>query len=218
MTRTGAEYVQGLKDGRAVFVDGAKVDDVTTHPAFAGGVRAVANLYDIAADPANQKLMTYPSPRDGRPVNLCWLTPRTHEDLVARRKAIKTWADASYGFLGRSPDHVASFFAAFAGSPEFFARGGQQLADNLVRFCARAADEDLYLSYAIVHLVIDRSKPAHEQAEPLLYAGVLEERDDGIVLRGAQMLGTGAVMSDFIQVSVILPLRAGDEDYAISVV
>ena len=53
--------------------------------------------------------MTYPSPRDGRPINKCWLVPRTREDLAARRRAIKCWADASYGFLGRSPDHVASF-------------------------------------------------------------------------------------------------------------
>jgi 4-hydroxyphenylacetate 3-monooxygenase len=218
MTRTGSEYIRGLRDGRAVFLNGDRVEDVTMHPALAAGVQTVARLYDIAADPANQKLMTYPSPRDGRPVNLSWLTPRTREDLVARRNAIKTWADASYGFLGRSPDHVASFFAGFAGSPDFFARGGQQFADNLLRFYERAADQDLYLSYAIVHPVIDRSKMAHEQAEPFLYAGVLEEKDGGIVLRGAQMLGTGAVMSDFIQVSIILPLRPGDEDYAISVV
>jgi aromatic ring hydroxylase len=40
---------------------------VTTHPALAAGVQAVARLYDIAGDPANQKLMTYPSPRDGSP-------------------------------------------------------------------------------------------------------------------------------------------------------
>ena len=116
--------------------------------------------------------MTYPSPRDGRPINKCWLVPRTREDLAARRCAIKYWADASYGLLGRSPDHVASFFAGFAGSPAFYARGGQQFADNLMRFAAKAADDDLYLSYVIVHPTIDRAKPAHQQAEPYLYAGV----------------------------------------------
>src|SRR5689334_9500576 len=100
MTRTGAEYIRGLRDGRKVFLNGAPVEDVTTHPAFAAGVQTVARLYDVAADPANRELMTYPSPRDGRPVNLAWLTPRTRDDLVARRKAIKRWADESYGFLG----------------------------------------------------------------------------------------------------------------------
>jgi 4-hydroxyphenylacetate 3-monooxygenase len=218
MTRSGEEYVRGLRDGRAVLFNGERVADVTTHPAFAPGIRTVAKLFDLAHDPVNRELMTFASPRDGRSINKSWLVPRTREDLAARRRAIKFWADASYGFLGRSPDHVASFFAGFAGSPEFYARGGQRFADNLSRFAAKAADEDLYVSYVIVHPTVDRAKPAHQQVEPYLYAGVAAERDDGIIIRGAQMLGTGSVMSDYIFVSVILPLKPGDEDYAISCV
>lgn len=218
MTRSGDDYLRGLRDGRAVFLNGERVADVATHPAFAAGIRTVAGLFDLAHDPANRELMTYPSPRDGRSINKAWMVPRTRADLLARRKAIKSWADASYGFLGRSPDHVASFFAGFAGSPAFFARAGQQFADNLLRFAAKAADEDLYVSYVIVHPTIDRAKPAHQQAAPYLYAGAAAERDGGIVLRGAQMLGTGSVMSDYVFVTVILPLKPGDEDYAISCV
>jgi len=218
MTRRGDEYVRGLRDGRTVLLNGERVADVTTHPAFAAGIRTIAELYDLAHDPANRELMTYPSPRDGRPINKSWLVPRTREDLAARRRAIKCWADASYGLLGRSPDHVASFFAGFAGSPAFYARGGQEFADNLLRFAAKAADEDLYLSYVIVHPTIDRAKPAHQQAEPYLYAGAAAERDNGIVIRGAQMLGTGSVMSDYVLLTVILPLKPGDDDYAISCV
>ena len=218
MTRSGDEYVRGLRDGRTVLFNGERVADVTKHPAFAAGVRTVAQLYDLAHDSANRELMTYASPRDGRPINKSWLVPRAREDLASRRRAIKFWADASYGLLGRSPDHVASFFAGFAGSTAFYARGGQQFAENLSRFAAKAADEDLYVSYVIVHPTIDRAKPAHQQAEPYLYAGVAAERDNGIVVRGAQMLGTGSLMSDYVLVTVILPLKAGDEDYAISCV
>ena len=218
MTRSGDAYIAGLRDGRNIFLDGDRVTDVTRHPAFEGVVRTIAGLYDLARDSAHRELMTYSSPRDGQPINKAWLVPRTREDLAARRRGIKFWADATYGFLGRSPDHVASFFAGFAGSASFFARGGQQFAENLLRFAAKAADEDLYVSYVIVHPTIDRGKPAHQQAERYLYTGVAAERDGGIILRGAQMLGTGAVMSDYIFVSVILPLKPGDEDYAISCV
>src|SRR5258705_9011331 len=218
MTRSGDEYVRALRDSRAVLFNGQRVADVTTHPAFAAGIRTVAQLYDLAHDPVSRELMTYPSPRDGRPINKTWLVPRTRDDLAARRRAIKFWADASYGFLGRSPDHVASFFAGFAGAPEFYARGGQRSADNLMRFAAKAADEDLYVSYVIVHPTVDRAKPAHQQTEPYLYAGVPAERDNGIVIRGAQMLGTGSVISDYIFVSVILTVKSGEEDYAFSCV
>ena len=218
MTRSGADYIEGLRDGRAVYLNGSRVDDVVEHPAFREGIRSIAHLYDLANDPANRELLTFPSPRDGRPVNKSWLTPRTRDDLAARRLALKRLHDTSYGLLGRSPDHVASFFAAFGGSGDFFARGRREFADNLLRFYARAADEDLYLSYTIVHPTVDRGKPAHQQPEPFLYAGAVAERDGGIVIRGAQMLGTGSVMSDWIFVTVILPLRPGDEDYAISLV
>src|SRR5262249_61916941 len=75
-----------------------------------------------------------------------------------------------------------------------------------------------YVSSVTVPPPLDPPRPAHERAEPYLYAGVAAERDDGIVIRGAQMLGTGSVMSDYVLVTVILPLRTGDEDYAISCV
>ena len=61
--RTGAEYLSSIRnDGRQVVYDGEIVRDVTSHPAFRGAARSIAGLWDIAADPANRELMTYPSP------------------------------------------------------------------------------------------------------------------------------------------------------------
>ena len=61
---------------------------------------------------------------------------------------------------------------------------------------------------------IDRSKPAHQQSDPTLHAGVVKERDDGIVISGAQQLATGGVLSDWLHLSCIHPLPPGDENYA----
>src|SRR6185312_6103334 len=74
-----------------------------------------------------------------------------------------------------------------------------------------------YCTYAIVPPQIDRSRPAHQQEEPNLYAGVAAEQDDGIVVRGAQMLGTATAVADYVILTSIIPLVPGDEDYAISV-
>jgi 4-hydroxyphenylacetate 3-monooxygenase len=212
--RTGADYLASLRDGRQVFVAGERVKDVTTHPAFREAARSVARLYDIAADPANRDLMTFKSPRTGEPVWLCHLTPKNHAELRARRLFSEKWAEASFGLMGRSPDHVASFFAGYAAVPSVFAAAGQKFADNLLAFQARMRDEHLYLSYAIVPPQIDRSKPAHKQSDPALYAGVVKERDDGIVISGAQQLATGGPISDWIHLSCIHPLQPGDENYA----
>src|SRR5438874_10116067 len=158
--------------------------------------------------------MTFPSPKTGQPVQRAWQIPRTHADLRARRLFSETWAEATFGLMGRSPDHVAGFFAGYAAVPSMFARGGQQFADNVVAFYEKMRDEHLYLSYAIVPPQIDRSKPAHKQSDPTLYAGVVKERDDGIVIAGAQQVATGGVLSDWIHLSCIHPLQPGDENYA----
>ena len=217
LTRSGEEYIASLADGRTVIVDGERVEDVSKHPAFAQSVASVARMYDVANDPANRQLMTYESPSDARPVNMSWLVPRSREDLRARRLAIEHWAEQSFGLFGRSPDHVASFFAGFVGASDWFAKGGQDYADNLIRYYEQARDQDLYLSYAIIHPQIDRLKAPHEQASDHLYASIVEENDKGVVVRGAQMLGTGSAISNHVFVSCILPLPKGAEDYAISV-
>lgn len=215
--RTGAEFLHALRDDRQVFVDGERVKDVTRHPAFARAAQSIANLYDIAAAPEMRERMTFTSPKTGSPVLRAYQIPHSHADLKARRLAAETWAEATFGLMGRTPDHVAGFFCGYAAVPSVFAAGGQQFADNVVAFYEHLRDNHLYVSYAIVPPQIDRSKPAHQQSDPSLYAGVVKERDNGIVLKGAQQLATGGLYSDYIYLSSIHPLQAGDENYAIGV-
>src|ERR1700693_4871277 len=180
--RTGAEYLRSLNDGRRVFVDGESVKDVTEHPAFRQAARSVANLYDIAADPAQRERMTFASPKTGAPVWRAWQIPRSHADLRARRLFSETWAEATFGLMGRTPDHVAGFFTGFAAVPRVFAAGGLQFADNVVRFYEHLRDNHLFASYAIVPPQIDRSKAAHKQSDLTLYAGVVGEGEDASVI------------------------------------
>jgi 4-hydroxyphenylacetate 3-monooxygenase len=212
--RTGTEYLRSLRDGRQVFVDGELVEDVTTHPAFARAAQSLANLFDIAAAPEMRERMTFTSPRTGSPVLRAYQIPKSHADLKARRLASETWAEATFGLMGRAPDHVAGFFCGYAAVPSVFAAGGQKFADNVVAFYEHLRDHHLYASYAIVPPQIDRSKPAHLQSDPSLYAGVVAERDDGIVLKGAQQLATAGLYSDYVYLSCIHPLQPGDENYA----
>src|ERR1700689_926484 len=92
--RSGAECLRSLNDGRRVFVDGESVKDIATHPAFRQAARSVANLFDIAADPAQRERMTFPSPKTGAPVWRGWQSPRIHAHLRARRRFSGTLAGA----------------------------------------------------------------------------------------------------------------------------
>lgn len=215
--RTGAEFLRSLSESpRRLVVNGEIVTDPTKHPAFREAARSIARLYDYAAAPENREVMTYPSPRDGKPVLRAFQIPYSHDDIRAKRIAAEKWAELTFGLMGRTPDHVAGFFAGFAAKPSVFAAGGQHFADNLVRFYEHIRDTHAYVAYAIVPPQIDRSKPAHQQADPTLYAGVTKETDAGIYISGAQQLATGAVFADYIHLSCIHPLRPGDEAYAIA--
>ena len=214
--RSGDAYVESLRDGRAVFLDGGRVEDVTAHPGFAEPIRRVAEGYDRAR--AAPEIATCVDPENGDRIGSMWLKPRSAADLAVRQAVHRFWAEGSYGLMGRTPDHVACVLTAFATARDFFAQGGAGFGENVVRFHERARREDLYVSYAIVPPQVDRTRPAHQLPEPFLHPGVVKERDDGIVLRGCQAIATSAVLSDWLFLSYITPLAPGDDDYAISAV
>lgn len=218
--RTGRDYLDAIRaDGRRVYIDGELVTDVVTHPAFRGAARSIARLWDVAADAAERERMTFVSPATGKPVLRCWQIPRAPGELALCRGMSARWAEETFGLMGRTPDHVARFLAGYAAKPGIFVEhAGRDFADNMLRYYAHARDHHLYLSYAIAPPQIDRSKPAHKQSDPTLHCGVVKERDDGIVLKGAQQLATGAVFSDAIYISCIHPLQPGDEAYAFGAV
>jgi 4-hydroxyphenylacetate 3-monooxygenase len=214
--RTGAEYFAALADGRTVYLDGGPVVDVATHPAFAGIVASVAELYDFAANPSNG--MGWTDPNTGVFGNKAFLIPRSAADLSARRAAISRWARLTHGFVGRGPDHVAGFLAGFASAPEVFDRPGRSYGRHVVDFYHRMVREDLFMTCVIVPPRTDRSQPSQGGERDFIQVGVVRERSDGIVVGGCQMLGTGAAIADYILVSCIRPLRPGDEAYALSFV
>src|ERR1051325_821360 len=100
--RSGADYLAGLRDGRAVWLDGEKINDVTRDPRLGRGVRSIGALYDLQLEPSRIEQMTYPSPTSGERVGLSHIAPNSADDLVRRRVMTKTWAAYSAGMMGRS--------------------------------------------------------------------------------------------------------------------
>ena len=213
--KTGAEHIQSLRDGRTVYIDGKLVDDVTTHPAFRNAVASAARLYDYQSRPENLELMTFPPDGGARRVNRCWQMPRSYEELVERRKALQAWAQISYGFMGRSPDHVASALIGQRMGIEVFEKHGPARAKALADYVDYATRNDLFLTYVIVNPQADRSKDWGEQAEELV-AQIVDEDTTGLTIRGAKMLGTSSIMANEVFVANLQPLKPGEEALAFS--
>lgn len=218
MLKTGAQHIESLRDGRQVYINGELVEDVTQHRAFKNSIQSVGRMYDYAADPENADLMTYASEDGSAQYNRIWQLPKSHGELVQRRKAIEAWLGLHGGFFGRSPDHVASCISGLAMSLDIFEDYDEERANALMNYYRYARDNDVFLTYVIINPQADRSKGAHEQKDEFLAAGVAAEDADGITLKGAKMLATGGVMANEVFVSCIQPLRPGEEKFAISAV
>ncbi len=213
--KNAAEHLESLKDGRSVYIDGRLVDDVTVHPAFRNSVRSAANLYDYQADPANAEVMTFESPTSGRRVNRAWQMPESYEELVVRRNALIAWAEQHGGFMGRSPDHLASAVTGQLMGLDLFEAYDKDRAKAFWDYYVHARDNDLYLTYVIINPQVDRSKPAAELGNDDPMMKIVDEDSEGVTVRGAKMLGTSSIMANEVFVAHLQPLRPDEEDYAI---
>lgn len=215
MTRSGHDYLAGLRDGRCVYIDGERVPDVTTDAAFRNVAASMSRLFDFADASANQALMTFET-GDGSRANRIWQLPTSLAELQERRKALEAWANLHAGFMGRTPDHVASCISGLVMGLDVFNAYDPQRARALADYYRYARDRDLYLTYVIINPLADRSKSAGQQPDPFLTAGIVDQDAQGLTIRGGKMLATGGVIADEVFVSCIQPLASDERRYALS--
>ena len=216
--RDGKSYVSRLKaHPREVWVAGRKVSDVTEDPVFRSPIAAMARLYDMQSDAELHSTMTYLPDDSAEPAGVSFIIPKTHADLVHRRKAMRAWADATFGTMGRSPDFLNTVLVSMADAPGVFAECGDKFADNVLRYYRYCRDNDIFLTHTLVNPPVDRSKSASQQADEFAYLGVAEETRDGLIVRGAKMLATHGPTADEIMVYPLpFSVRPGEEKYALA--
>ncbi len=215
MLKTGKEHLECLRDGRVVYIGGEKVDDVTTHPAFAASAQSMAALYDMKADPSNRDLMSFEE--DGERHSMYYLKPRCQEDLRRRMRAHKKIADETCGLFGRSPDHVSSFVTGLAMKSEVFDEIGPNYGTNLQKHYDYMRQQDIYAAYAVLPPAGARNPDFyHSKALPVPTLRVIDERDDGLVISGMKMLATGGIYADELWIGNLLPIAPGQEAEAVT--
>src|SRR5579872_4078600 len=134
MLLSGREKLERMRDGRRIHVGAERIDDVTRHPAFRGGAATVARIYDLKRDDFFEE--------DGERFSLYWLRCRTRADLARRTASLKAIADATYGLIGRSPDHVAGMVTGLAMRPQILEALRTGTGDALLRYYDYARRND----------------------------------------------------------------------------
>ncbi len=122
-------------------------------------------------------------------------------------------AEATCGWVGRSPDHVPSTLTGMLMGLDVFERADPRGARALSDYVRYARDADLYMTYVIINPQADKTKTASGQPGEDLVARIVDEDAGGITIRGAKMLATSGIVANEILISGIQPYGPGDEAY-----
>ena len=193
-----------------MWVEGALVADPTTHPRTANVAHSLASLYDLQHHADLVDTMTFASPSSGAPVGMSFVVPDTKDDLRRRSAMHKVWADASLGFMGRTPDYMNVNVMAAGTASSYFDRCDRRFGSNMRAYFERVREQDLTLTHALTSPQVDRSRQLNELPDPFIALGLVRETTDGIVVRGARMLATLPI-SDEILIFPSTVLKANDE-------
>ena len=189
---TGAEYMASLRDGRAVFINGERIADVTAHPAMRNSVRSLARLYDALHDSKHKDVLTAPTDTgSGGYTHRYFKVARSADDLVAQQRAITEWARMTYGWMGRTADYKAALMNTLGANAEWYG----PYKENARAWHRRAQESVLFMNHAIVNPPIDRHKPAEHVKD--VFVHIEKETDAGIVVSGAKVVATSAALTHY---------------------
>ena len=79
--RTAAGFLEALRDGREVWLEGERVKDVTAHPRLRGAALTIAELYDLQHRPDLQDTLSFALDASGERIGYSHILPRSIEDL-----------------------------------------------------------------------------------------------------------------------------------------
>jgi aromatic ring hydroxylase len=213
--RSPEEYKAGLRDGRAVWFRGQRVADVTTHPVIGVAVDHACIDYALAEDPAVRDLAVVDGPTG--PTSRYFQHPAHAADLLARSALIEQ-ATARGRTLVVLIKEIGTdaLFGLHRLARQVDAATGSAYWPRVQAFYEHCRDGDRALAVAQTDVKGDRSMGPSDQDHPDAYLRIVEQRPDGIVVRGAKTHTSNTTHVDELIVLPTRALTARDADYAVA--
>ncbi len=185
MIRTGEEYRESIRDGREVWIDGERVEDVVEHPAFKPIVDVRARIYDLAHEETTRDVMSYVDPETEERCPTGSKLPLAKEDWYAKRLAVDTLLDDVGGIVTRVGDETVGEMWSLYDGQDVLNEIDSSFSEHIRAHVRHAALADPFHVSANTDPKGDRSKHPEEQ-DPDVLLHVVSETDNGIVVRGAK--------------------------------
>ncbi len=183
MIRTGKEYKDSIRGNREVYMDGQRVNDVTTHAMFKPLVDIRARIYDMAHEEATRDIMTT---RDGDEINAVGnALPFTQQDWWNKRRATDAVLEDVGGVVTRVGDETVGEMWSLYDGQDVLNEVDPQFSKNIENHIFKVLKEDPFHVSANTDPKGDRSLAPQDQ-DPDMLLHVVKETDAGIIVRGAK--------------------------------
>ena len=213
---TGNEYVESLRAMKMrVYMFGKKVENPVDDPILRPSVNSVKMTYDLAQGTRYRDLMTVESPITGQRVNRFTHIHTSTEDLVNKVKMQRLLGQVTAACFQRCVG-MDAINAVYSTTYEIDQKYGTHYHENFRKFVAEAQEKDYTIDGAMTDPKGDRSLPPHKQDDPDMFLRVVEQRPDGIVVRGAKAHQTGMCNSHQVLVMPTQAMGPDDKAYAVS--
>jgi len=214
--KTVEQYQESLRDGRVVYINGERLEDVTKNEMLRVGIETSSIDYAMAHMSEYQDLATVMDEDIGEPISRYYYTPKNGEDLLKRHELMVTGTRLGLCHVPFSKDiasdalNAIKITAKAMGKPEYMKRAD----DFRIYLCKN----DLSMAGAVTCVKGDRSlRPSHpHQAHPDFYVRVVDKNPEGIVVRGAKAHITGSAYYNEILVIPCRNMTEADKDYAVA--
>lgn len=212
--KTADEYLESLRQRKVrLFIRGQQVADPVAHPLVSPSVRAVAETYRLAADPAHRDLLVARSRFVDGEVNRFTHIFGARDDLL-RKTEMQRLLGRTTGTCFQRCVGLDALNALFAVTFQIDAAAATPYHGRLLDFLRHVQREDLVVCGAMTDPKGDRRRPPAEQPDAFLR--VVGRRDRSIVVRGAKLHQTGVANSHEILVMPGRTLGPDEQEFAVS--
>ncbi len=183
MIKTGEQYRDSIRDGREVWINGERVEDVPNHPSFKPVIDARARIYDMQHEAATQDVMTYED--DGERFAIGSRLPYEQQDWEDKRRAVDHVMHDLGGVVTRMGDETVGEMWSLWDGKDILNEIDPRFARNIEHHIQDVINADPFHVSANTDPKGDRSKAPQDQ-DPDMLVHVVRETDAGIVIRGAK--------------------------------
>ena len=217
--KTSKEYKESLKKMKPnIYKFSELIEDVTTHPATRRTVNGHAQIFDAAQKPEYKDILTTKSSLTGKQIVRYLSIIGSPEDMIANVRMKRLMFNLTGTCTGGRCAGFNAINAMWATTYDMDNELGTDYHKRMKKWLKDAQERDITISGALTDSKGDRSKSPVQQKDSDMSLHVVEEREDGIVVRGAKTMICGVAAANEIFIMPGIGYKESDKDYAVSFV